>query len=84
MLAYGQQVQEVTEEDDNSEGSRAKRAPQADMNTSLLSVKSHMANGINEYVDHDELEAIAMCYDNIRKIRKDVGLPSNNDSELAE
>ena len=25
-----------------------------------------------------------MCYDNIRKIRVDVGLPGNNDGQLSE
>lgn len=39
---------------------------------------------INEYVDTEELEAIAMCFDNIRRVRTDNRFPSNNDNALGD
>jgi hypothetical protein len=56
------------------------------MDTSLVSVQSQTknANLLAEYLDTDELEAIAICFDNIRSIRRDVNLPGNDDQMLGD
>jgi len=42
------------------------------------------ANAISDYLDHDELEAIAMCFDNIRKMRSEARMPKNDDTLLGD
>lgn len=42
------------------------------------------ANAISDYLDHDELEAIAMCFDNIRKMRSEARMPQNDDNALGD
>ena len=37
-----------------------------------------------EFIDNDELEAIAICFDNIRKIRNEAHMPHNNDQQLGD
>lgn len=73
------QVPEVNEEEEDSriEG------PSKEINASVLSMQENTP-AINDYLDTEELEAMAMCFDNVRKLRTESQLPNNNDEQLGE